>query len=310
MTESIHNPTRRILLTGKTGQIGRELWSFLDTFGDVHAPSSSELDFTRPDALRKYLMDWRPHLIVNAAAYTQVDRAEEERDLAMTVNGTAPKVMAECAVELGAAMVHYSTDYVFDGTKHGFYKETDAPNPQNVYGITKAAGDAAIQKAGCPHFIFRTSWVYGLHGRNFLLTMQRLAREQDEVRVVNDQIGSPTWSRLIAQSTANILEQVLSDRAPGDVSGIEKASGIYNLTCTGWTSWYGFARAIFDTLPEEERPRLRPIPTRDHPTPAPRPANSVLSVEKLRAEFGIILPDWQGALTFCLNNQTAPDPAA
>ncbi|MGP0630769.1 dTDP-4-dehydrorhamnose reductase [Nitrospina sp. 32_T5] len=310
MTDSTHNAPRRILLTGKTGQIGRELWSFLDTFGDVRAPSSSELDLAAPDPVKNYLMEWRPHLIVNAAAYTQVDRAEEERDRAMAINGTAPKVMAECAAELGAAMVHFSTDYVFDGSKHGFYRETDEPNPKNVYGITKAAGDAAIQQAGVPHFIFRTSWVYGLNGHNFLLTMQRLAREQDEIRVVNDQVGSPTWSRLIAQTTANILDQVLSDREAGDVSGIEKASGIYNLTCTGWTSWYGFARAIFDALPEDERPRLRPIPTGDYPTPAPRPANSVLSIEKLRQQFGIILPDWQGALTFCLNNQTAPDPAA
>ncbi|CAI2717488.1 dTDP-4-dehydrorhamnose reductase [Nitrospina watsonii] len=310
MATHSNKPARRILLTGKTGQIGHELLPFLDAFGDVRAPDSTELDLARPDALRTYAMDWRPQLIVNAAAYTAVDRAEEERDRAMAVNGTAPSVLAACAAELGAALVHYSTDYVFDGAKHGFYKESDEPNPMNVYGITKATGDAAIQKAGIPHLIFRTSWVYGLRGHNFLLTLQRLAREQDEVRVVNDQIGSPTWSRLVAQTTANVLDQTLNERQPEDMSGIEKASGIYNLTCTGSTSWYGFAQAILESLPEDERPRLKPIPTSEYPTPAPRPANSVLAVEKLRAQFGILLPDWQGALTFCLNNQTASDPIA
>jgi dTDP-4-dehydrorhamnose reductase len=152
--------------------------------------------------------------------------------------------------------------------------------------------------------------VYGLRGKNFLLTMQRLAREKDELRVVNDQIGTPTWCRLIAQTTGNILEQTLYADHPEDLGGIEKASGLYNLSCTGWTSWYGFAQAIFETMPEADRPRLRPIPTSEYPTPAKRPANSVLSLEKLSAQFGIILPDWKGALGFCLNNQREPESPA
>lgn len=310
MTAASDKPARRIFLTGKTGQVGRELVHSLSGLGEVRAVRSRDLDLEDPDRLRTALLEWRPHVIVNAAAYTAVDRAEEEPDRAMAVNGTAPKVMAETAKELGAAMVHYSTDYVFDGAKHGFYLETDEPNPQNVYGISKAAGDAAIQQAGIPFFIFRTSWVYGLHGKNFLLTMQRLAREKDELRVVNDQIGTPTWCRLIAQTTANVLDQTLNAAQADDLSGIEKASGIYNLSCTGWTSWYGFAQAIFESMPEADRPRLRPIPTAEYPTPAKRPANSVLSVEKLRAQFGIILPDWKGALGFCLNNQTESETPA
>lgn len=303
MTVSADKPARRIFLTGKTGQVGHELLDCLTGLGEVRAVSSQDLDLSRPERIRTALLEWRPHLIINAAAYTAVDRAEEERDLAMAVNGTAPKVMAETAKELGAAMVHYSTDYVFDGTKRGFYLESDEPNPQNVYGISKAAGDAAVQKAGIPHFIFRTSWVYGLRGKNFLLTMQRLAREKDELRVVNDQVGTPTWCRLIAQTTCNILEQTLNSARAEDMSGIEKAAGIYNLSCTGWTSWYGFAQAIFESLPPADRPRVRPIPTSEYPTPAKRPANSVLSLEKLRTRFGIILPDWKGALGFCLNNR-------
>ncbi len=295
-------PARKILLTGGTGQVGSELLRFLGHLGEVTAPGSSDLDLTQPERIREAVRDIRPHLIVNAAAYAAVDRAEEERDLAMALNGSAPKILAEEARALKAAMVHYSTDYVFDGSKDGSYLETDEINPINVYGITKASGDAAVQKASIPHLIFRTSWVYGLTGKNFLLTLQRLAGEKDELGIVNDQCGAPTWSRLIAQTTANILDQTLSSTKPADMSQIGQASGIYNMTCSGQTSWFGFAEEILKGLPDAERLKLMPIPTSDYPTPARRPLNSVLSNGKLRDTFGILPPDWQGVLNFCLKD--------
>lgn len=298
-------PARKILLTGGTGQIGSELLQFLGHLGQVTAPSSGDLDFSQPDRIREVLREIQPHLIINAAAYTAVDKAEEERDRAMAINGTAVKVLAEEAHSLNAAMVHYSTDYVFDGTKSGPYLETDAINPANVYGITKASGDAAVQQADIPHLIFRTTWVYSLTGKSFLQTIQRLAKQKKELRIVDDQWGAPTWSRLIAQTTVNILDQTLTDSKPEDVSEIRRASGIYNMTCSGQTNWFGFAEEILKGLPDTEKPQLIPIPTREYPTPAKRPMNSVLSNEKLRTTFGILLPDWQGALNFCLKDSAA-----
>ena len=293
-------PSRKILLTGKDGQVGAELLNALAPLGEVVAFGPAECDLSNAAQLREIVQRVRPDLIVNAAAYTAVDKAEEEADLARAVNADAPAILAEEAKKLNAALVHYSTDYVFDGSKEGPYTEEDDPQPINVYGKTKAEGDSAVLASGIPHFIFRTTWVYGSRGKNFLLTMQRLAGERDELKIVDDQIGAPTWSRTIAQTTANILSQMLEDG--GGLPAIQRASGLYNLSCSGQTSWFGFAQAIIESSGMANPPRLIPIPTSEFPRPAPRPKNSVLSHEKMKNAFGIILPDWSGTLKLCLNS--------
>jgi dTDP-4-dehydrorhamnose reductase len=300
MTSSSTNAWK-ILLLGKEGQVGGELSSLLQPLGELIVFGKKDLDLTQEDRIREKLRDVQPHVIVNAAAYTAVDKAEEEPDLALAINGTAPAILAEEAKKLGAALVHYSTDYVFDGEKSTPYTEEDSPNPLGVYGRTKLAGDEAIQSAGLPHLIFRTAWVYGLKGKNFLLTMQRLAEERDELKIVDDQIGSPTWSRTIAQTTANVLTQLLSQKSPGDLSRFEQASGLYNLVCGGQTSWFGFAEAILEASVSSQNTKLTPIPTSEYTTPAKRPKNSVLSTEKLKSAFGIAPPDWDVALRHCLS---------
>lgn len=300
MNASSHNAWK-ILLIGKEGQVGGQLSSLLQPLGTLVVFGEDDLDLTREDRIREKIREVRPHVIVNAAAYTAVDQAEEESELALAVNATAPAILAEEAKQLGAALVHYSTDYVFDGTKTGPYTEEDAPNPLGVYGRTKLAGDEAIQSAGLPHLIFRTAWVYGLKGKNFLLTMQRLAKERDELKIVDDQIGSPTWCRTIAQTTANILTQILPENSPGDLSRLDDASGLYNLVCTGHTSWFGFAEAILKASPDSKNTKLIPIPTSEYPTPAARPKNSVLATEKLKSAFGIIPPAWDTTLNYCLS---------
>jgi len=300
MTSSSANAWK-ILLIGKEGQVGGELSSLLRPLGELILCGEEDLDLTQVDRIRKKIHDVQPHVIVNAAAYTAVDKAEEEPDLALAVNGTAPAILAEEAKKLGAAIVHYSTDYVFDGAKQEPYTEEDSPNPLGVYGRTKLAGDAAIQSASVPHLIFRTAWVYGLMGKNFLLTIQRLAKERDELKIVDDQIGSPTWSRTIAQTTANVLTQVLPQGSPGDFSRFEQASGLYNLVCGGQTSWFGFARAILEASSLSQNTKLTPIPTSEYPTPAKRPQNSVLSTAKLKSAFGISPPAWEVTLKYCLS---------
>lgn len=293
-------PSIKILLTGKNGQIGAELQHALAPLGEVVACGSAECDFSKASQLRELVQRVRPNLIVNAAAYTAVDKAEEEAGLAKTVNADAPAILAEEAKKLHAGLVHFSTDYVFDGSKDGPYTEEDVPQSGNVYGATKAEGDSAVLASGVPHFVFRTTWVYGLRGKNFLLTMQRLARERDELKIVDDQFGAPTWSRSIAQTTANILTQMLD--ADSGLAAMENASGLYNLSCSGRTSWFGFAQAIIASLELPNPPRLIAIPTSEFPTPAVRPKNSVLSHEKIRNAFGIILPDWADTLKSCLNS--------
>jgi dTDP-4-dehydrorhamnose reductase len=290
----------KILLTGKNGQVGWELQRTLATLGEVVAVDRRGMDLANPDSIRNSIRAARPDLIVNAAAYTAVDKAESEADLAMAINGIAPGVMAEEAKRLGAAMVHYSTDYVFDGTKAALYAEEDAPNPLNVYGVTKLAGEQAVQAAGIPHLIFRTSWVYGLRGKNFLLTILRLAQERDELKIVDDQIGAPTWSRLIAEATAQILAQRRAN--------LSEVSGLYHLTSDGQTSWHGFARAILDQsglAVIKPLPRLVPIPGVDYPLPAPRPCNSGLNNKKMQQVFGLALPAWDTALTLCCQEMSA-----
>ncbi len=300
MTPSSANAWK-ILLIGKEGQVGGELTSLLQPLGELIVFGEKDLDLTQADRIREKLNEVQPHVIVNAAAYTAVDKAEEEPDLALAVNATAPAILAEEARKLGAALVHYSTDYVFDGEKQGPYTEEDAPNPLGVYGRTKLAGDEAIQSAGLPHLIFRTAWVYGLKGKNFLLTIQRLAKERDELKIVDDQVGSPTWCRTIAQTTANVLTQVLPKGSPGDLSGFEQASGLYNLVCGGQTSWFGFAGAILEASSSSQDTKLIPIPTSEYPTPAKRPKNSVLSTKKLKSAFGIAPPAWDVTLKYCLS---------
>ncbi len=291
----------KILLIGKEGQVGRELSFLLKPFGELTLFGKEDLDLTQADRIREQLRNVQPHVIVNAAAYTAVDQAEEEPDLALAINGTAPAILAEEAKKLGAALVHYSTDYVFDGEKQDPYTEEDSPNPMGVYGRTKLAGDEAIQSTGLPHLIFRTAWVYGLKGKNFLLTIQRLAKERDELKIVDDQIGSPTWCRTIAQATANVLTQILPQSSPGDLSRIEQASGLYNLVCGGQTSWFGFAQAILEASSSSQDTKLIPIPTSEYPTPAKRPQNSVLSTKKLKSAFGIAPPAWDVTLKYCLS---------
>ncbi len=291
----------KILLIGKEGQVGRELSSLLKPFGELTLFGKEDLDLTQADRIREQLRNVQPHVIVNAAAYTAVDQAEEEPDLALAINGTAPAILAEEAKKLGAALVQYSTDYVFDGEKQDPYTEEDSPNPMGVYGRTKLAGDEAIQSTGLPHLIFRTAWVYGLKGKNFLLTIQRLAKERDELKIVDDQIGSPTWCRTIAQATANVLTQILPQSSPGDLSRFEQASSLYNLVCDGQTSWFGFAQAILEASSSSQDTKLIPIPTSEYPTPTKRPQNSVLSTKKLKSAFGIAPPAWDVTLKYCLS---------
>jgi dTDP-4-dehydrorhamnose reductase len=287
---------RTILLTGVNGQVGFELARTLQGLGRVVAVDRTGLDLADLDQVRRVVREVKPSLIVNPAAYTAVDKAETDVDTAMRINAEAPGVLAEEAKRLGAALVHYSTDYVFDGTKEGAYVEDDAVNPQNVYGKSKLAGEQAVAASGCDHLIFRTSWVYGTRGKNFLLTMLRLGAERDELSVVADQIGAPTWAVTIAALTANVLAQSVH----ADAGWWERNSGVYHLTSSGATSWAGFAEAIFAEARLEKRPRVNPIPSTAYPTPAQRPANSRLDVSRLQKAFGLTTPDWREALALCL----------
>jgi dTDP-4-dehydrorhamnose reductase len=285
-----------MLVFGRIGQVGWELRHKLACLGDVTAVEYPEVDFSNPDSIRDVVRAAEPAVIINAAAYTAVDKAETEPALALAINGTAPGVLAEEAKRLGSILIHYSTDYVFDGTKQGAYFETDAPNPQNVYGKTKLAGDEAIQSVGGDYLILRTSWVYGARGSNFLLTMMRMARERDELRIVEDQAGAPTSSECIAQATANLLAQLL---APAG-GGLQGRSGVYNLTNAGETTWFGFAKAFLTKRYGAAAPHLIPITTSEFPRPARRPANSRLSCRRIEETFGVKMPHWEDALSLVL----------
>jgi dTDP-4-dehydrorhamnose reductase len=270
----------RILLTGGNGQVGWELRKTLAPLGEIAAPGRAVLDLRDAKRIRETLRDTNPDVIVNAAAYTAVDKAESERDAASAVNAVAPGILAEEAKKSGALLVHYSTDYVFDGEKPAPYVEEDEPNPLNVYGASKLAGERAIAASGCRHLILRTSWVYGPRGSNFMLTMLRLARERPELRVVDDQVGAPTSSLAIARATAQVLR-------PG-------AHGLYHLAAAGQTSWCGFARAILKRAGIATP--VTAIRTADYPTPARRPRNSRLNCARLRADFGLALAPWEEQL--------------
>jgi dTDP-4-dehydrorhamnose reductase len=283
----------KILLTGASGQVGFQLERSLQSLGQVVAPGRARMDLSDLDQVRAVMREVRPGLIVNAAAYTEVDKAERESALAHRINADAPAVMAQEARALDAAMVHYSTDYVFDGARQGAYVETDLPNPLNVYGHSKLAGEQAVAAAGIRHLILRTSWVYGVRGRNFLLTMLRLGAERRQVSVVADQHGAPTWSRTVADTTAAILSQARA----GGPAWWEQHSGLYHLACQGQTTWAGFTEAII------EQARLDcavlPVAGADFPAPARRPHNSVMCCDKLMSRF-CALPHGEQALSLCL----------
>ncbi|MGA2179936.1 MAG: dTDP-4-dehydrorhamnose reductase [Verrucomicrobiota bacterium] len=282
----------KILLIGKNGQVGWELRRALAPLAEVVAVDYPEINLTDTPALRALVAATNPSVVVNAAAYTAVDKAETETELCRQVNAVAPGVLAEAAKKIGALMVHYSTDYVYDGAKTSPYVETDAPNPLGVYGRSKLEGDRAVKASGADHLIFRLCWVYGARGQNFMLTMQRLARAREKLRVVGDQFGCPTWSRMIAETTALALKQVL---AGADGSGF---NGEYHLAAGGQTNWHEFASCIIEWMPEAERKcrAVERITTPEYPTPAKRPAYSVLDCGKLQKTFGLRLPDWEASL--------------
>jgi len=282
----------RILLIGKIGQVGWELRRTLAPMARVACADYPEIDLTTGDSIRRWVHETRPNIVINAAAYTAVDKAESELDKAMKINGVAPGILAEEAKKLGALLVHYSTDYVFDGAKTEPYVETDAPNPLGAYGRTKLAGDEAVRAIGGAHLIFRLCWVYGVRGQNFMLTMMRLAREREKLRVVGDQVGCPTWSRMIAETTALALKQVVAAPDPAAFTGT------YHLASSGVTSWHGFADAIIKLMPADGKKctQVEAISTAEYPTPTKRPAYSVLSCDKLERVFGLRLPHWEDSL--------------
>jgi dTDP-4-dehydrorhamnose reductase len=288
----------RILVLGSDGQVGFQIMRTLAPLGEItgsrlDGAAGLKIDVTDHASLERVLVALRPKLIVNAVAYTAVDRAEEEPKLATAINATAVGVLGAVAARIGAAVVHYSTDYVYSGVTDRPWREDDTAAPVNAYGRSKLAGDEALLASGADALILRTSWVYDRRGRNFLLTMRRLLAERDEVRVVADQIGAPTWARLIAQGTALILAQTAVD---GFRLGDRR--GVYNLTCGGATSWHGFAEAIRDF--SGARCKVIPVATAEYPLPAPRPPDSRLDNAKVEATFGVRLPDWHDALRLCL----------
>lgn len=290
----------KILLTGTTGQVGWELARTLLPLGHLIEVSRDQADLADLKSLRAIIQRYKPDVIVNPAAYTAVDKAETETEMAHLINALAPGVIAEEAKKLGSLLIHYSTDYVFDGTKSGLYTEHDATAPINSYGETKLAGEQAVQVCGGDYLILRTSWVYSSRGNNFLKTILRLAAEREELKIVADQIGTPTWARLIAETTAHMLKQSLSERQNGSFK-----SGIYNLTSVGETSWHGFAEKIVSNIREQRKLNLKnraiyPIPTTDYPLPAKRPANSRLAVDNLEQRFGLVMPSWDNSLRLCM----------
>jgi dTDP-4-dehydrorhamnose reductase len=297
----------RILLTGKNGQVGFELQRALAPLGEIVAVDQSDCDLADAAAIRRLVAATQPGIIVNPAAYTAVDKAESEPALAQAINGAAPGILGEEAKKLDALVVHYSTDYIFDGRKAGGYAEDDAPNPQSVYGKTKLAGEQALAASGARYLIFRTSWVFGAHGANFAKTMLRLAAERDSLKVVADQFGAPTSAALIADVTAQVLGQYLCRHANQCFP-----CGLYHLAAAGRTNWHEYAQAVVQAALAAGKPlRLRPddvraITTAEYPSPAPRPANSCFDTTRLRNTFGLCLPDWRQGLEHVMTQLLTP----
>lgn len=291
----MHKNSGNILLFGAGGQLGTKLKTLLTARGIVRPLYQKDLDLRDHVRLRAVIHETRPALIVNAAAYTAVDAAESDTENARLVNAGAPRVMAECAKELNALLVHYSTDYVFDGSAQTPYGEDAPTRPLGVYGATKLAGEEAIAASGADFITLRTAWLYSNHGKNFLNTMLKLAAERNELRVVSDQIGCPTYADLLADATLQMLDGLYANGAVR-----KERCGLYHATCQGSTSWWGFAKRIVELAGYSERVRVLSIPTSEYPTPAKRPAYSVLSNEKLERTFGIRLPDWEAGLKRCL----------
>ena len=287
----------KILITGQHGQVSRELQLRLQGLGELVVLGRDQLDLAEAEHIRQQVRAHRPHLIINAAAHTAVDLAESEPDAAFAINAIAPGILAEEAKALGIPLIHYSTDYVFDGSKPAPYRESDTPNPLGVYGQSKLAGEQAIAAVGGEYLILRTSWVYSNHGKNFLLTMQRLLQEKPQMRIVADQIGAPTWAGSIANSTRALIERWQAGE-PGEW-------GIYHLSAQGETSWFGFAEAIGDHLRQQGKTcaELEPIPSSAYPTPAKRPLNSRLDCSRLQQQWHVSQPHWQDALRECLAQQ-------
>ena len=289
----------KLLLTGKNGQVGFELQRALAPLGDVVAVDHEDCDLSDAEAIRALVRRVQPEVIVNPAAYTAVDKAESDADKAFTVNAVAPGVFGEEAKALGALVVHYSTDYVFDGEKDGFYTETDTPNPQGVYGRTKLQGEAALAASGARHLIFRTSWVVGAHGGNFAKTMLRLAVDRDKLSVVDDQWGAPTSAALLADVTAQLVRQAMREAAGFPY-------GLYHLVAGGETNWHAYACYVIEAARKAGKPirvaagDIQAIPASAYPTPAKRPANSRLDTQKFRDTFGLHLPDWQDGIDHIL----------
>ncbi len=287
----------RILLTGARGQLGAALAGLLPAHGDVVAMDRSTLDLADADAIVRVMREVAPDLVVNAGAYTAVDLAERERDAAFAVNARAPGILAEEARRRGAVLIHYSTDYVFDGQAHAPYTEESATGPLNVYGASKLAGEAAVAASGAHALVLRTSWVYGLTGKNFLLTIRRLAAERDELRIVADQTGTPNWSHDLAVATGELVGKGLPQLA--------ERAGLFHLSAAGATTWHGFAQAIVGPV---GTPRVVPIATAEYPTPARRPPYGVLETARLRDTFGVSLRSWQAALADCLGRSPGAPP--
>ncbi|SFK32787.1 dTDP-4-dehydrorhamnose reductase [Methylophaga sulfidovorans] len=290
----------RILITGKNGQVGHELIRSLSCLGEVIATDSQTLDLSKIDELAEKVEHLAPDLIVNAAAYTAVDRAETEQELAYKINALAPQILAEVAKSRDIPLIHYSTDYVFNGSGDKAWIEDAETQPLNVYGRTKLAGELAISSVADKYLIFRTSWVYGERGANFLNTMKRLAIDKVQLSIVHDQIGTPTWSRHIADVTAQVISQSYQQ-----ADFWQKHSGIYHLSGAGRASWFDFAQQIFNLMAAQGHsvPQVHPITTRDYPTPANRPAHSLLDNTKLKQHFGLNLPDWRISLEWVMSGQ-------
>ncbi|MCG7990058.1 MAG: dTDP-4-dehydrorhamnose reductase [Candidatus Thiodiazotropha lotti] len=291
----------KILLIGCDGQVGWELQRSLAVLADVTVTSlcgsyGYALDLLNPDAVDKAVAEVGPDYIVNAAAHTAVDKAESEIELSEKLNTEAPAQLARLAAEHNAVFIHYSTDFVFDGESERPYREEDQTAPLGVYGATKLEGELRVLETEAAAMVFRTSWVYGNHGHNFMKTMLRLFRERDELKVVDDQIGAPTWSRMIAEATAQVIGQLQSG-----VKHAEELKGVYHLTNSGETSWYGFAREILEL--SGESCSLLPIATHEYPTPARRPAYSVLDNSKLNQVFSLTIPDWSSTLKRCMEDE-------